>query len=115
MALKPCSTPGCPDLVAKGRCAECSKAADKRRGTATERGYTSPGHRAFREEVLARDPICKLCLAKPSTVADHYPISRRDCLARGLNPDDPSNGRGLCKTCHDRSTAQHQRGGWNQR
>ncbi|AGL13864.1 hypothetical protein [Actinoplanes sp. N902-109] len=47
-----------------------------------------------------------------STVADHYPLSRRELADRGLNPDDPTAGRGLCKRCHDKSTAVHQPGGW---
>ena len=115
MALKPCSRPGCPELVPKGqsRCDACTKAADRARGTASNRGYTTPGHRRFREEVLARDPICVLCLAAHSTVADHYPQSRRERLDLGLDPDDPDNGRGLCKPCHDRETAANQPGGWN--
>lgn len=117
MALKPCSTPGCPTLVPKGRsrCDTCTTTADKARGTAAQRGYTSRGHRTFRDAVLARDPICKLCYRRPSTVADHYPLSRRELVDAGLNPNDPTRGRGLCKPCHDTETAKHQPGGWANR
>ena len=117
MARKPCSTPGCPTLIPKGqsRCTACTTKADRERGTAAQRGYTSRGHRAFRDAVLARDPICKVCLTRPSTVADHYPTSRRDLQAQGLDPNDPARGRGLCKPCHDRETAKHQPGGWANR
>lgn len=116
-ARKPCSTPTCPALVPPGtaRCPDCRRAADKARGTATERGYTTAGHRLFREQVLARNPVCVLCLAAPATVADHWPLSRRDLQDQGLNPNDPTRGRGLCKRCHDRETARHQPGGWANR
>ncbi|TDE02854.1 hypothetical protein E1269_21390 [Jiangella asiatica] len=53
--------------------------------------------------------------SRPSTDADHHPLSRRELIAAGLNPDDPKHGRGLCSLCHKRSTAKHQPGGWNAR
>jgi len=63
--------------------------------------------------VLDRDPICVLCRLAASTVADHYPRSRRELIAAGDDPNDPACGRGLCKRCHDRSTAREQPGGWH--
>lgn len=118
-AMKVCPVPGCPNLTASGRCEDHKKAADKARGTSTERGYKTRGHlRRFRPGVLERDPLCVLCLeeGKPprlSTVADHFPLSRRELIELGLDPDDPQHGRGLCKRHHDRETARHQPGGWN--
>jgi 5-methylcytosine-specific restriction protein A len=50
-----------------------------------------------------------------STVADHWPVDRRELVARGMNPDDPSGGRGLCASCHGKETAIHQPGGWANR
>lgn len=117
-AWKPCSTPTCPELVPPGtsRCDDCKAEADKRRGTATERGYTSKAHRlGFRKGVLKQDPVCVLCKRRPSTVADHYPLSRRDLIDAGMDPDDPKHGRGLCKPCHDTETARNQPGGWHGR
>lgn len=113
--MRVCPVPGCPNLTQGGRCPTCTKQADRARGTATQRGYTSTGHRAFREAVLARDPICKVCLTRPSTVADHYPTSRRDLIAQGADPNDARHGRGLCHTCHSTETAKHQPGGWANR
>lgn len=116
MSRRPCREARCPNpaLPDQGRCEAHARKADRDRGTATERGYTSRGHRlVFREGVLARDPICKLCLRAPSTIADHHPLSRRELLDLGLDPNDPTRGRGLCKACHDRETARHQPGGWN--
>ena len=116
MALRICSTPGCPRKIPAGqtRCDDCKRTADKARGTATERGYTSRAHRkVFRPGVLAKHPICQVCHVAPSTVADHHPLSRRDLEAAGLDPNDPQYGRGLCHDCHSRETAQHQPGGWH--
>lgn len=110
-----CTTAGCPHLTTTGRCDACRRHADRARGSATERGYNSAGHRAFRTAVLDHDPICVLCQLAASTVADHWPMSRRDLILTGRNPDDPRYGRGLCKACHDRSTAVNQPGGWNDR
>lgn len=115
MSLRVCSTPGCPELTKGGRCATHRTEADRARGTAAQRGYNSGGHRRFRAAILKRDPVCVACEHQPATVADHHPISRRDLLTAGLDPDDPARGRGLCKPCHDRETAQHQPGGWNTR
>lgn len=120
-ALSVCPTPSCPNLTAGGRCEDCAKAAEVRRGTATERGYGSRHRTRFRRGVLRRDPLCVCtdeahghgpqCLA-PSTVADHWPLSRRELVAAGADPDDPANGRGLCASCHNRHTAQAQPGGF---
>lgn len=110
---KPCTIPGCGELVKTGRCEYHKAQADKQRGTAKQRGYKSHGHQDFRAKVLRRDPVCVVCRQAMSTEADHYPTSRINLAEQGLNPDDPRYGRGLCKTCHSRETAKHQPGGWN--
>ena len=101
-----CSTPGCGNLHAStGACKTCRTERDtnrRRKGNP----YSNKGHRLhFREHVLARDPICTQCLHSPSTVADHHPIDRDQLIQRGLNPNDPQYGRGLCTQCHNRKTA----------
>lgn len=115
-ALKACATHGCGELVPHGvsRCPDCDRKADRMRGN---RGYQSAGHRRFRRLVLARDPLCVVCREAVSTVADHYPTSRRDLEAAGLDPNDPARGRGVCHRCHSRATATTpgQQGGWNRR
>ena len=69
--------------------------------------------------MLTRDPLCVICLRAGrtvvSTVADHWPVDRRELVARGMDPDDPSGGRGLCASCHGKETAIHQPGGWANR
>lgn len=112
-APRVCSRPGCGRLTTGGRCDTCTRTADKARGTSRERGYNSVGHQRFRTAVLDRDPICVECQLAASTVADHYPHSRRDLIVMRLDPNDPARGRGVCKRCHDRSTARLQPGGWH--
>jgi len=112
-ALSVCSTPGCPEYTDTGRCTACRAEVEQRRGTARQRGYGKAHEKRFRPAVLARDPVCVLCRSAPSRHADHHPISRRELVDQGLDPDDPKHGRGLCGTCHSTETAQHQPGGWN--
>lgn len=118
---------GCPNTVPHGvsRCPTCTTQADRARGTRHERGYDYKHETLFRPAVLKNDPLC-VCTTEghghtgqcriPSTVADHYPRSRRELVALGLNPYDPQYGRGLCGTrCHSPETARRQPGGWAQR
>lgn len=113
---KVCNGKGCPNLIPKGErlCADCARTAERTRGSATARGYGRRHRLRFREAVLARDPICVLCHRRPSIDADHYPKSRRELEAAGLNPNDPIYGRGLCHPCHSAETAAHQPGGFRQ-
>jgi len=117
--LRPCSTPGCGTPTSGSRCDQCAPRlradSDRRRPNASRRGYTSRGHRRFREAVLARDPICVLCRKAASAEADHWPLSRKQLIAQGADPNDPERGRGLCHRCHSSETARHQPGGWNAR
>ena len=86
--------------------------------------YNTPGHRAFRTQVLARDPYC-LCrgecghhdgqCGQVATVADHDPTERRDLVAMGADPNAPEHGRGKCTACHDRKTSRTSPGGWHDR
>ncbi|TBL44256.1 hypothetical protein EYA84_02100 [Verrucosispora sp. SN26_14.1] len=46
-ALKVCAAPGCPTLVAKGRCGTHARQTDQARGTRQQRGY-GPEHEAER-------------------------------------------------------------------
>lgn len=124
--MKVCNVPGCPTLSDKSKCREHERKADRQRGTSSQRGYSSKGHKDFREQVLTRDELCQ-CDAdcrdhltpvecfRFANVADHYPLSRQDLVSAGLDPNNPDNGRGLCKPCHDRETARNQPGGWNDR
>ena len=115
--MRVCSTPGCPELfpASEGsRCANHRRQAERARRPQGN-PYSTTGHRRFRNTVLTRDPICTACHQALSTVADHYPRTRRELEDAGLNPNDPTYGRGLCKSCHDTHTAHTTPGGWNAR
>lgn len=117
-----CPVPGCPEYTQGGRCDQHRRQAEQRRGTARQRGYDRQHEQRFRPSVLARDTHC-VCVdeghghgspcGKPSVHADHWPLSRRDLFEQGEDPNDPRHGRGLCTSCHSRSTAREQPGGWN--
>lgn len=112
--LTVCSVPGCPEYTDQGgRCDEHRRQAEARRGTARQRGYDRRHECQFRRAVLARDPMCVICGKAPARHADHHPLSRRELVERGEDPNDPRHGRGLCGPCHSAETAQHQPGGWN--
>lgn len=113
-----CAT--CRQVVPSGTpCPTCAparqRAVDEQRGSSGARGYGRTHRSRFRRGVLARDPICVLCEKRLATVADHWPIDRRELVTRGMDANDPKHGRGLCKKCHDSETARLQPGGWNRR
>lgn len=121
-----CSVPGCPEYTDRGgKCPDHRREADQRRGTARQRGYGREHEKRFRPAVLARDPIC-VCpgcpkcsdpdsaCARRSEHADHWPLSKRELIERGLDHNDPKRGRGLCGLCHASSTAHEQPGTFGQ-
>lgn len=112
--MRVCSRPGCGALTRQGMCDTCKRESESKRGSSTQRGYGA-GHTTFRRAVLAKHPVCVLCRRAPSRVADHWPLSRRELVAAGRNPNDPRYGRGLCTPCDSAQTARRQPGGWNRR
>lgn len=113
-----CSTPGCGEYAPNGgRGPDCRAAASAARGTRQQQGYGRDHDKLFRAPVLRRDPVCVICKQAPSRHADHHPLSRKELIARGENPNDPKHGRGLCHPCHSSATAADpaQRGGWADR
>ena len=111
-AWSPCSFPGCPELTPPGQSRCDIHAYDRTRPTARDRGYDRAHETRFREDVLAREPYCRLCYA-PAKAADHHPLSRRELVARGENPNDPRHGRGLCVRCHNSETSKREGGARN--
>ena len=112
-----CTTPGCPGRVTTGRCAHCLETRQTnprlRIETTAERGYGSPW-RTRRYAYLTTHPYCALC-GRLATIADHYPIARRQLVATGdPAPDADHHLRPLCKPCHDHETGLRQPGGWRQ-
>ncbi len=109
-ALRPCLRPGCPELVSGGYCdrhpaPSRAPLAPDTRPSAARRGYGS-GWRALRDQMLAREPLCRACRPRfvPATEVDHIvPLAEG-----GSNTVD--NLQPLCKSCHSRKTARAARG-----
>lgn len=117
-ARRVCGTVGCPHLAVEGgtRCPRCMAAwqqreeerqrrnmaeYDRNRPNAQVRGYGAK-HRAWRDQVLARDKVCQgwphlSGCGQPTTVADHIVPK-----SEGGRAFDLRNGRGMCDTCHNR-------------
>jgi len=104
---RPCLVCGRP-VFRSGRCEVHYRQRERRRGSASQRGYGERHRRVFRAGVLERDPLCVLC-GELAVHADHFPLSRRQLVARGLDADDPDYGRGLCQSCHNSHTASQNR------
>lgn len=105
---KPCSFPGCPELISPGErfCISHKrieqKRYDKQRGTAAQRGYDARW-RKYTRIYKAEHPLCinyKEC-HNTTEVVDHIvPVSR------GGDFWDPDNHQPICKMCHDTKTAK---------
>jgi 5-methylcytosine-specific restriction protein A len=67
-----------------------------------QRGYDGR-HRKWREIILQRDPVCKICNDAFSVVADHItPVNK------GGSWYELTNGQGLCESCHNRKSRMEQ-------
>jgi 5-methylcytosine-specific restriction enzyme A len=73
---------------------------------ASTRGRGYDKHEKSRRAVLARDPVCRMCRIRPSTVADHIVPIRR-----GGARFDLDNGQGTCEWCHNRLKQRQDKGG----
>lgn len=108
----PCSVPGCPELTVGGRCPAHSAQAEAQRKERGNAVYGQSRWQRIRKRYLYDNPWCVLC-GRQATDADHYPLSRKALVARGVDPDTPTHLRPLCAPCHSKETAQHQPGGWH--
>ncbi|RSM73462.1 HNH endonuclease [Kibdelosporangium aridum] len=109
---KPCSWPGCEELVAKGRCPAHQSKAERQRGSGTDRGSTARWQR-FSEWYLATHPLCVGWPTGPCGAKATQPDHIDGCGRNGPRAYDLTNLRPLCKPCHSRRTAHDQPGGWH--
>jgi len=99
---RPCLAPGCPYLAGRsGYCTGHTRLRSQARRP-EKRVYEGAQHQAWRQVILARNPICIECKEKRSVIADHItPLSQGGTW-------DYSNGRGLCRSCDGRLGAAHR-------
>jgi 5-methylcytosine-specific restriction endonuclease McrA len=76
--------------------------------TSTQRGYGEDWRRV-RAQVLAAEPMCRICKVSPAKEVDH--IERFHGIADPLRLAT-SNLRPLCVPCHRSRTARQSRQGW---
>ncbi|WP_432158974.1 holin [Streptomyces sp. bgisy153] len=109
-------------MPGSAKCPECLGRSRRPRASATAQGYGVEHRDRFRAGVLARDSHCVCTVTAhghgspcgaPSEHADHWPLSKRELQARGLDEHHPTYGRGLCAPCHSKETGRNQPAGWN--
>lgn len=111
--LRRCSGPRCPALVPRGKCPDCARVAEQRRGSNTERGYGSRWRRLYRNPHLRAFPLCGG--KRPDAYLSTASVCAREGLTRvatnvhhilghaGPESDrfrDPRNYESLCASCH---------------
>jgi 5-methylcytosine-specific restriction protein A len=110
-ALRPCTQPGCPQLVSHGRCQTHTRAAmqayESTRLSPTLRGYGRTWQK-LRLMVLREEPLCRVCgeagLVVPAVDVDHAIALRRG----GTN--ERSNLVPMCHACHSAKTIREDGG-----
>lgn len=121
---RPCSHPGCPELVTSGRCeahmvkqtnqfANLRKSYDQQRGTAASRGYDARWT-AYSKQYRIDYPLCVECLRNGIlTSVEHGGHVDHIVAVRGKNDPlfwDPNNHQSLCHSCHSAKTAREDQG-----
>ncbi|CAN5850280.1 hypothetical protein BH18ACI5_BH18ACI5_04360 [soil metagenome] len=126
--LRPCASPGCPELVRRGRCAPCARAHSRndqaRRGSSRERGY-SWAWQKFRARWLRSRPYCgdtidgwtslhSRCRAEGRVIGPGQAEMHVDHSPPVSGPDDPgffdeSRMTTLCAACHAVKTFSERR------
>lgn len=104
-APRPCAQPGCPELVTgRARCQKHTKAKERERGTAAERGYGrrwQERRRIFLSK--SENALCRPCSKKnppqvtAATVVDHITAHKGDHVLFW----DENNWQPSCQPCHD--------------
>lgn len=112
-APSPCNAPGCQVLTRSRFCErhrrQHQREDQRRRGTATQRGYDARWRRA-RRAFLIEHPLCAHCLeagrTTPADTVDHIVPHRGDPALFW----DRDNWQALCWRCHSRKTAKEDGG-----
>ncbi|GHU99172.1 HNH endonuclease [Clostridia bacterium] len=108
--LKPCRSPGCPNLSEEYYCerhrrAKAAEYNQFRRDPELQAFYNGSRWRAMAKRQLKRQPLCGRCLAEgrlsAARIADHI-VSIKNGGARY----DADNLQSLCVACHNKKTAK---------
>lgn len=114
---KPCSQPGCPELIEAGNtyCEEHRKQEsrrrnkrydDKQRDEKLRKFYSSARWQKVRRKKIKQDPLCEHCaeegITKPAELVDHIVPIKVDWLLR-LRLD---NLQSLCHSCHAKKSEE---------
>lgn len=117
-ALRPCSAPGCPELVRDGRYCKLhtrqeQRRYDKQRGTSTQRGYGA-NWRRLRKMKLSRNPICEDPFGLHKEYDELIQANEVDHIIpkKHGGESEMNNLQSLCKSCHSKKTAVED-GRWN--
>jgi 5-methylcytosine-specific restriction protein A len=102
--MRPCAQPGCPTLVAKGRCSAHRLAYERQRGSPSARGYDHAWLK-LRAQVLREEEYCQGC-GRWRDDRDH--VDHIVPLSQG-GTNDRENLQRLCLSCHSRKTMGENR------
>ena len=94
MILRPCSRPGCSNLVSKGCCEEHRPTRDR---SDKKRFYDSRRWRdRIRPAQLRREPLCEL----NETCEHPTPAEHVHHIDGDTSNNHPSNLQSVCRACH---------------
>lgn len=109
-ALKVCSCIGCaahpgscPELVSKGKCEDCGREAEQRRGTRQQRGYDAAHDRLrgqWKPKVESGDVDCARC-GRPILAGQAWALDHNDDRTAYLGPSHATcNNRAGGRAAH---------------
>lgn len=93
--LRACNVPGCAARCDPGRSRCRAHGSTRTTSRSPNTVYAAPRWKRLRAQVLAEEPICRICRTRPSEVADHILE-----LLDGGAPFDRSNLQGACTACN---------------
>ncbi len=103
---RPCSYPGCPELVDSTYCAKHQKLVYKNynryRRSRESRGRYGRAWKKIRDRYIARHPFCEQCAKEGRMVLAEEVHHKKPLSEGGTSRED--NLMSLCKSCHSKIT-----------
>lgn len=115
--LRPCITPGCPELVETGRCAQHQAARYREQSTTPEaqqpRLYDTHAWKRARAAQLRAHPWCQIQMhCATGSITDRIATEVDHIISVRERPDlrlDYRNLQSACKPCHSAKTLSEMR------